>query len=131
MKFKFKTKNGLMILSLLACLQLYGCGAMIVGGAAAEATYDYTGGWVEKNYTANVDKVYKASLIAAERMGMVVETRSISVVSARIKAVKGDKDYWFKMDEKSKNVTTLSIREGIIGNKEASHTIHEKIAGLL
>ena len=130
---KFKTINGL-ILSLLLCFQLYGCGALVVGGiaaGAAGATYVYTDGWVERNYTANVDKVYKASLIAAKRMGMVVETKTISVVSADIKAVKGDKEYWFKMEEKSKNMTTLSIREGVMGNKEASQAIHKKIEGLL
>ncbi|MDY0222572.1 MAG: DUF3568 family protein [Desulfobacterium sp.] len=127
---KFKTINGL-LLSVFVCFQLYGCGALIVGGTAAGATYVYTAGWVERNYTANVDKVYKASLIAAERMGMVVETKTISVAAADIKAVKGDKEYWFKMEEKSKNMTTLSIREGVMGNKEASQAIHKKIEGLL
>ncbi|HUH45729.1 MAG TPA: DUF3568 family protein [Arenibacter sp.] len=125
-----KKINGL-ILSLFVCFQLCGCGALIAGGAAAGATYVYTAGWVEKNYTANVDKVYKASLIAAEKMGMVIETKTISVVSAEIKAVKGDKEYWFKMEEKSQNLTTLSIREGVMGNKEASQAIHKKIEKLL
>lgn len=127
---KFKTINGL-ILSLLICLQLYGCGALIAGGAAAGATYVYSEGWVERNYTANVDNVYQASLITAQKMGMIVETKTISVASADIKAVKGDKEYWFKMEEKSKNMTTLSIREGVMGNKEASQAIHKKIEGLL
>lgn len=125
-----KTINRL-ILSLVACLQLYGCGALIAGGAAAGATYVFTAGWVERNYTANVDQVFKASLKAAEKMGMIIETKTISVTSAKIKAVKGDREYWFKLEEKSKNVTTLSIREGILGNKEASQAIHEKVSSLL
>ena len=118
-------------MSLLACFQLYGCGVLIAGGAAAGATYVFTAGWVERNHTANVDQAFKASLKTAEKMGMIIETKTISVTSAKIKAVKGDREYWFKLEEKSKNVTTLSIREGILGNKEASQAIHKKISSLL
>ena len=128
MKFKI---IGRLILGLFVCFQLSGCGALIVGGTAAGATYVYTRGWVERDYNVNVDKAYNAALRAAEKMGMVVETKTIAVTSANFKAVKGDKDYWFKMEEKSKNTTTLSIREGIIGNEQASQRIHAKVAALL
>ena len=133
MKMKFKTINGL-ILSLFACFQLCSCGVLAAGGVAAGAAgaaYVYSEGWVERNYTANVDQVYRASLNTAEKIGMIVETKTISVSAADIKAVKGDKEYWFKMEEKSKNMTTLSIREGVMGNKQTSQKIHTKIARLL
>ncbi|MDY0376744.1 MAG: DUF3568 family protein [Desulfobacterium sp.] len=127
---RIKTINGF-IFSLFVCLQLCGCGAFIAGTKAPETTYVYTMGWVERNYTANIHQVYKASLKAAEKMGMFVEIKTLAVNTTNIKAVRGDKDYCFKMEEKSKNVTTLSIREGVLGNKEASEIIHEKIVSLL
>jgi len=49
------------------------------------------------------------------------------MASASIKAKKGDEDYWIKMKEKAKKRTTISVRAGVLGDKEASQKIHEEI----
>lgn len=124
-------KATMLVLCLIAGLQIYGCGAVILGGAAAGTTYVYTEGWVERNYSADVDQVFDACVKAAKNMDMVIEKRTLEVSSGEIKATKGEKSYWFKMEEESKDVTTLSIREGILGNKEASQKIHEAVKSQL
>jgi len=50
---QFLKYSGVFICLLL--LALYGCGAMIAGGAAGGATYVYTEGWVERDYNIGID----------------------------------------------------------------------------
>jgi Protein of unknown function (DUF3568) len=119
---------------MLVCLvlfALYGCAAVIAGGAAGGATYVYTKGWVARDYNAGIDRAYKAGLEAANNLGMTVVEKSKKIASADIKMKKGGKDYWIKMEETSKRRTTISIRSGIVGDKEASRKIHEEIKKML
>ena len=106
---------------------LCGCVAMVAGGAAGGATYVYTEGWVARDYNVGIDRAYNAGLEAAKNLGMTVEEKSEKVASANIRLKKGGKDYWIKMEQTSDKRTTISVRAGIMGNKEASQKIHEEI----
>ena len=120
--------------SIFVCLMLfdfYGCAAVIAGSAAGGATYVYTNGWVARDYNVGIDQAYKAGLLAAKNMGMTVIEKSKQVSSANIKLKKGNEDYWIKIEETAKKHTTILIRAGIMGNKEASQKIHEEINKLV
>jgi Protein of unknown function (DUF3568) len=116
------------------CLVLFalnGCAAVVAGGAAGGATYVYTEGWVARDYNVGIDRAYTAGLEAAKDMGMTVIEKSKKIASANIKMTKGGKDYWIKMEETSKKRTTISVRAGLLGDKEASRKIHEEISRLV
>jgi hypothetical protein len=115
----------------LVLLALYGCAAVIAGGAASGATYVYTEGWVARDYNVGIGRAYNAGLAAAKNLGMTVVEKSKRVASANIKMKKGDKDYWIKMEQTSDNRTTISVRAGVMGDKEASQRIHEEIKKML
>jgi hypothetical protein len=122
-------------LLLLLCFGLlltaYGCAALVAGGAAAGGTYAYTEGWVGRDYQVGLDRAYDMSLQAAQKLDMSVVERDKDVASARIKARKSDTDYWIKLDEKGEGLTNVSVRAGIIGDKEASQKIHHEIETLV
>jgi hypothetical protein len=115
------------VLSLSLVFALYGCGAIVAGGAAAGATYVYTEGWVERNYNAGLDTSYNAAMEAVKDMDMTIVENTKDVGSAEIKSQKCDQDYWIKMDMKGKNLTAISVRAGLTGDKQASERIHEQI----
>jgi len=122
-------------LLLLLCLGLlmtaYGCAALVAGGAAAGGTYAYTEGWVGRDYQVGLDRAYDMSLQAAQRLDMSVVERDKDVASAKIKARKSETDYWIKLDEKGDGLTNISVRAGIIGDKDASKKIHQEIETLV
>lgn len=115
----------------LVLFALYGCAAVVAGSAAGGATYVYTEGWVARDYNVGIDRAYNAGLEAAKDLGMTVVEKSKRIASANIKMTKGGKDYWIKMEETSKRRTTISVRAGILGDKEASRKIHEEIKKLV
>jgi hypothetical protein len=129
--FKSKNMRDFGMLIFLVFFALYGCAAIIAGGAAGGATYVYTEGWVARDYNVGIDRAYKAGLLAAKNMGMTVVQKGKKIASANIKLKKGGKDYWIKMEEISKRNTTISIRSGIMGDREASRKIHEEINKLV
>lgn len=40
-------------------------------------------------------------------------------------------DYWIKIKGLAENRTTISVRSGVVGDKESSQKVHEEIASLL
>ena len=111
----------------LVIFALYGCAPLIAGGVAGGATYVYTEGWVARDYNVGIDQAYKAGLQAADNLEMTVVKKEKDMSSANIKLKKGDEDYWIKMEEKAKKRTTISVRTGVVGDKESSQKIHEEI----
>lgn len=62
---------------------------------------------------------------------MAVVEQNKEMASASIKMKKGEEDYWIKMEEKAKKRTTISVRAGVLGDKEASEKIHQEIDELI
>lgn len=120
-----------LIASLIFGLQLYGCSSLSGGGVATDANYRYKDAWVEQTYQAGLNHTYESCLKTAEQMGMKVDSRSLTAMTGEIKAVKDGEDYWFKLTEKPGNMTTLSIKSGAQGGKDASETIHESVVSRL
>jgi hypothetical protein len=125
-------KNDFRIAILLFTLFLFsGCAALVVGGAALGAgtgTYFFVNGELKTDYYAPFDKVWNAceKTIADMRGLEVVPAKEIA--QGKITTLINGEKVQFDLSYKSKNLTTVAIRVGIIGNKLSSQLLHDKIA---
>ena len=124
----------ILILSIFSLFLFSGCVPLVVGGAAAGAgagTYFYINGELKTDYQASIDEVWKAceKTVASMRGSEVVPEKEIS--KGTINAVINDEKVKFDITYKSKTVTTVAIRVGLIGNRLSSRLLHDKIADYL
>ena len=92
------------LLAVMGAFLISGCAAVLVGAAAAGAgsgTYLYINGEMKTDYYSSFD------------------------------AVIDDEDVHISVTYKAKDVTTVSVRIGLFGNKLSSQLIHDKILGHL
>lgn len=110
---------------------LYGCAVLAAGGAAVAAgtgSFYYVEGEMRTDYYFSVDNVWSAvEKTIADMKGRDVEPDK-QVGDGRITAVINDEKVLFRLKYKDKNLTTLGIRVGLIGNEIASKVIHDRVA---
>jgi len=109
---------------------LTGCAAAVVGGAAVgagSATYYYINGELKTDYYHSFDMVWAAcEKTVADMHGLDVEPKK-EIGTGTISTVIDNEKVLFNVQYKAKNVTTVSVRVGLIGNKLSSQLIHDKI----
>jgi len=110
---------------------LSGCTAAVVGGAALGAgsgTYFYINGDLKTDYYQPFDAVWKSceKTVAAMR-GLDVQPDK-EIGRGKITTVIEEEKVQISVTYKAKDVTTVSVRVGLIGNKLSSQLIHDKIA---
>ena len=125
----FKIKKWLLFL-IAVVFAVSGCAPLIVGGAAtgaASGTYFYISGNMVTDYHFPFDEVWAASKkVVAEMHGVdVAPNKEIS--KGTIDAVIDNEEVCISVKYKSKNVTTVAIRVGIIGSRLSSQRLHDKI----
>ena len=129
-----KRNNFRTIILLFAAFLFSGCVPLVVGGAAVGAgsgTYFFVNGELKTDYYAPFDKVWNA----CEKT--VADMRGIEVVPAKeiaqgtITTIINDEKVQFNITYKSKDLTAVAIRVGLIGNKLSSQLLHDKIAAHL
>lgn len=117
--------------ALLGVFLLSGCPAALIGGAAVGAgsgTYLYINGELKTDYYYSFDDVWKAcEKTIADMRGVDVQPFK-EIGNGRITAFINEEKVSFGVTYKAKNVTTVSIRVGIIGDKLSSQLLHDKIA---
>jgi hypothetical protein len=105
---------------------------LIIGGAAAGAgtagTFFYINGELKTDYHASFDEIWTAceKTIAVMHGTDVVPEKEIAKGTINTKI--NDEKVKFDITYKSKNVTTVAIRVGLIGNKLSSQLLHDKVA---
>jgi hypothetical protein len=118
------------ILAVMGAFLISGCAAAVVGGAAVGAgtgTYFYINGEMKTDYYSSFDAVWSAcEKTIADMRGLDVQ-RDKMLAKGKIDAVIDDEKVNFSVTYKAKNVTTVSIRIGLLGNKLSSQLIHDKI----
>lgn len=124
-----RSRKWLLSLAALA-LMLSGCAAALVGGAAVGAgsgTYFYINGELKTDYYRSFDDVW----MACEKT--VADMRGIDVVpekeigKGKIAAMINGEKVTISVSYKAKDVTVVSVRVGLLGNKLSSQLIHDKI----
>jgi len=122
----------LLILSFFILLLFSGCVPLIVGGAAAGAstagTYYYINGDLKTDYQASFDEVWAACEKTVADMRGVEVVPEKEIAKGVITTFINDEKVKFDIMYKSKNLTTVAIRVGLIGNKLSSQLLHDKIA---
>ena len=117
----------LVVFCVLIGFSFSGCAALVGGGVGAGAAYTYTQGWLEKDYEVPLEQAHNASLAAVENLQMTITEDTRQVGSTRIKATKNDRTNWINLEAKEENLTTISVRTGVLGDEAASETIHREI----
>jgi hypothetical protein len=111
-----------------------GCGVslvpLLIGGSAVgtgTGTYYYVSGETQTDYSSSFDKVWNAceKTMADMRAFNVKPYKEIGY--GNISAVINDENVKFTARYKAKNVTTVSVRVGLLGNKAASQLLQDKI----
>jgi hypothetical protein len=125
-----KTAHQWILGSAIMVLLLSGCTPALVGGAAVGAgtgTFVYLKGELKTDYNQAFDSVWKA----CEKT--VADMRGVDVIPAKeigkgkISALIDGEKVEISVSYKAKNVTTVSVRVGLIGNNESAQLIHDKI----
>jgi len=118
------------LLAVMGAFLISGCAAVLVGAAAAGAgsgTYLYINGEMKTDYYSSFDAVWSAcEKTVADMRGLDVE-RDKMLAKGKIDAVINDEKVQISVTYKAKDVTTVSVRIGLFGNKLSSQLIHDKI----
>lgn len=125
-----RQKSWLRVLILGAFL-ISGCAPLVVGGAVVSATsgtYYYVNGELKTDYYYPFDTVWSAcEKTIADMRGVDVDPIKeigTGTISAMIESEKVN----FAIHYKAKNVTSVAIRVGLVGNKLSSQLLHDKIS---
>jgi hypothetical protein len=125
-----RTAKGWLVLLLMGTFLTSGCMAALVGGAAVGAgsgTYLFINGEMKTDYYYAFDTVWNAcQKTVADMRGLEVMPEK-EIGKGKITAVIDDEKVQISVTYKAKNVTTVSVRVGLIGNKLSSQLIHDKI----
>lgn len=125
-----RVKTSWIALLVMGVLLISGCAALWVGGAAVGAgsgTYFYINGELKTDYYQSFESVWKACEKTVADMRGVDVRPDKEIGKGKITAVIEEEKVQIVIAYKAKNVTTVSIRVGMIGNKLSSQLIHDKI----
>ena len=126
-----KRNNFFLILLSLTYFLFTGCAALVIGGAALGAsagTYYYVSGELKTDYFASFDKTWSACEKTIADLRGIEVTPSKEIARGIITTVISDEKVKIDITYKSKDLTTVSIRVGLLGNKLSSQLLHDKIA---
>ena len=125
----------LLILSFFTLLLFSGCAGFLLGGAAVGAgtagTYYYINGDLKTDYQASFDEVWGACEKTVADMHGTEVVPNKEIAQGTIDTLINDEKVKLDIMYKSKNLTTVAIRVGLIGNKLSSQLLHDKIADYL
>ncbi len=124
-------KKGLLLILIMGIFVFSGCPAALIGGAAVGAgsgTYFYIEGELKTDYYHPFDKVWSAcEKTIADMRGLDVEPQK-EIGTGKISAIIENEKVQFSVNYKAKNVTTVAVRVGVMGNKLSSQLLHDKIS---
>ena len=107
-----------------------GCVPLVVGGAAVgggSGAYLYISGELKTHYPYPFDKVWNACEKTVAKMNATDVFPEREISKGTIQAIIDGEKVRFVIEYKAKDLTSVSIRVGIIGNKSASEHLHEKV----
>lgn len=109
------------------CLCTAGCGAVIVGGAAAAGTYFYMDGQTKGTYNTSLNKAYEASLAACKDLQIPVTAQSKDGADAKVVGKYYSDEVTISLKLVGDNQTEITVRVGLLGNESASRRINNAI----
>ena len=125
----------LMLLSLLLfAMELAGCAALLVGGAAGAGSVVCIKGQLKEDMSASVPTVHNASISTLKDLNLPIIEDNHDKLSAKIKSRFADGNYvWIEIDSVTAESSKLTIRVGILGDEHKSRQIldgiHQHLSG--
>ncbi len=127
----FRVKNQSRFLIFLILFLLAGCNAAInMNGkiiGVNSGQFLYQDGNLISNYQANIESVWKACEKSATELKAVDVQKERKISTGTIKATIQDEIVIIKVEYLEKNLTSVSVFVGMVGNNMASRLIHDKI----
>jgi hypothetical protein len=127
--------NKTVTLLFLVFLLLNGCDAAInMNGKIASINsgkFLYQDGNLVSNYKANIDMVWQACEKSVSELKATDIQKERKISTGMIKAVIQDEKVVIKVEYIDRDLTSVSVFVGTVGNNMASRLIHDKIIGNL
>jgi hypothetical protein len=127
--------NKILSLIFLILLLLAGCNAAInMNGKVAGISsghFVYQDGNLTSNYKAGIDLVWAACEKSVTELKATDIQKERKISTGMIKAVIQDEKITIKVEYVDKDLTSVSVFVGVVGNNMASRLIHDKIIGNL
>lgn len=123
-----------LVILMIGALMLTGCAPLVVGGAAVgggSGAYFYINGELRTDYHNSFDKAWSACEKTVANMNATDVLPEKEISKGTIQAVIDGEKVRFVVEYKAKNLTTVSIRVGIIGDRSASQRLHDKVSDYL
>jgi hypothetical protein len=119
------------LIALALLCSLYSCAAVVAGSAGAAATYSYIEGKVSSTRNTSIDHAYTAAITACKDLGLTIEKQSKNLSEASISGKDGDRPFWIWISSENSVRSKISVRVGLLGDRQASETIQNRIASHL
>ena len=122
-----------LIVILSAIVASTGCALFAAGAGVAVGVggAEYYRGELKQAYAAPMEKAWMASLTAVEELKMKTTEKSIDNLDQN-RVIKGSteegKDFQIALEALSKDVTTVKVRVGLLGDEAYSKKIQEVVA---
>ena len=128
-------KMCLLLLSvMLFALELAGCAALLVGGAAGAGSVVYVKGQLKEDMAASVPRVHDASISALKELSLPIIEDNHDKLSAKITSRFADgSDVWIEIESVTAESSKITIRVGVMGDEQKSRQIldgiHKHLSG--
>lgn len=117
--------------AVLLVVFLYGCAPVWlgVGAGVGIGTYKYIEGNLERDYPFSYKKAWDTTNEALANLKISISSSLKEGDSGTIEAVRKDgKKVAVQLKDRGQNITSIAIRVGTFGDRDASEKIHEEIA---
>lgn len=119
---------------MLFALQLAGCAALLVGGAAGAGSVVYVKGELKEDMAASVSRVHHASIAALKELGLPIIEDTHDELSAKIQSRFADgSEVWIGIESFTAESSKVTIRVGVMGDEQKSRQIldgvHKHLSG--
>jgi hypothetical protein len=124
-------KTKILLLFAMAGL-LFGCNAaMVVNGKVmgiSSGTFIYQNGYLTTQYKADIEPVWKACEKAVNELNGQQTQKERNISTGSIKTVISDEKVIILVEYIGKDLTSVSVLSGVVGNNMADRIIQDKIA---
>ncbi|MBP7764343.1 MAG: DUF3568 family protein [Syntrophaceae bacterium] len=121
-----------MLLLIVAVACLFGCNAaMVMNGKVMgieSGKFIYQDGYLTTQYKADIDPVWKACEKAVVELKGWDVKKERKIAGGSIKTIIADEKVTILVQYTDKNLTSVSVLSGVVGNQMASRMIQDRIA---
>jgi hypothetical protein len=121
-------KIGVLIVSALFLANLYGCVAVVAGTAGGAGTATWLSGKLVQNVDAPFEKSLQAAKEALKSLDLKITKETVEGNNAQLRSEYTDgKPIWVDVHRLTPKASSIEVRVGLLGDKEAAQKILDRI----